>query len=145
MSEIMSAKRDRVVIATGAYNYVWRAQDVRRTFERRLRQFRTDYIDIFPFLGSFNPGVISYTATRWSYLLRRPRTLPKNTRVPTAGDCYRFVLSDPHVHAVLTAPRNERQLRENIEAVKKGPLGEDDMKFMREFGDVVHNQNKWFM
>ena len=214
LSEIMSANRDRVVLATGAYNYVWRAQDIRRTFERRLRQFMTDYIDIFlfqgvmkreqftpmvyeamlklkdegkvraigischdrkflgklasdggvnalmlrynaahrgaeqdifPYLGVHNPGVISYTATRWTYLLRRPRNMPEDTRVPTAGECYRFVLSDPCVHAVLTAPRNERQLRENIEAARKGPLDEDDLRFMRGFGDVVHDQRKWFM
>lgn len=101
--------------------------------------------DIFPQLSVHDPGVISYTATRWSYLLRRPRTLPKGSRVPTAGECYRFVLSNDHVHTVLTAPRNMRQLRENIEAVRNGPLDQDDMKFMKEFGDAVHSQKRWFM
>jgi aryl-alcohol dehydrogenase-like predicted oxidoreductase len=101
--------------------------------------------DIFPHLAAHNPGVISYTATRWSYLLRRPRGWPKDGRVPTAGECYRFVLSEPRVHTVLTAPRNEREVRENIAAVRKGPLDEGDMRFMRDFGDVVHRRQKWFM
>jgi aryl-alcohol dehydrogenase-like predicted oxidoreductase len=214
LRRLMPSHRDKFVLVTGAYNYIWWAQDVRKTFEKRLRQFKTDYIDIFlfmgvmkpseftprvqdelrklkeegkvravgischdrPFLGKLaasgsidalmlrynaahrgaerdifpqlathNPGVLSYTATRWTYLLRRPRTLPKGARIPTAGECYRFVLSNPHVQTVLTAPRSERELRENIAAVQLGPLSDDDMKFMRYFGDEVYKQKKWFM
>ncbi|MCL5268494.1 MAG: aldo/keto reductase [Bacteroidetes bacterium] len=55
LSGIMSTNRERVVLATGAYNYVWRPQDVRKTFEKRLRQFKTDYIDIFLFQGVMKP------------------------------------------------------------------------------------------
>ncbi len=100
---------------------------------------------LFPHLAAHNPGVIGYTATRWTALLRRPRSWPKDWRVPTAGECYRFVLSDPHVHTVLTAPRNAKELRENIAAVRKGPLDAEDLKFMREFGDAVYRRKKWFM
>jgi len=214
LREIMPARREQFVLATGAYNYIWRAQNIRKTFEKRLRQFRTDYIDIFLFLGvmkpkefpqkirdelhqlkdegkvraiglschhrpflgelaesgemdalmlrynaahrgaeqdifphlaAHDPGILSYTATRWSYLVHRPRSLPADARVPTAGECYRFVLSNPHVHCVLTAPRNERELRENIAVVRQGPLNEEDLAFMRTFGDVVHSQKRWFM
>jgi len=214
LRELMRSERERIVLVTGAYNYIWRAQDVRRTFEKRLRQFGTDHIDVFLFMGvmkpddfssnvredlirlkeegkvraiglschhrqflgdlaregtmnalmlrynaahrgaeqdifphtaSSDPGVISYTATRWRYLLRRPKGWPTNGRIPTAGECYRFVLSNPHVHTVLTAPRNERELRENIVAAQQGPLAEDDMIFMRAFGDAVHAHKKWFM
>jgi len=214
LREILPPRRDEFVLATGAYNYIWWAQDVRKALEKRLRQFNTDYIDVFLFMGvmkpaeftprvleellklrqegkvraiglschhraflgqlaaagtvdalmlrynaahrgaeldifprlaEHNPGVIGYTATRWTYLLRRPGAWPKDARIPTAGECYRFVLSNPHVHTVLTAPRSERELRANIAAVRQGPLDEDDLKFMREFGDVVHNQKKWFM
>lgn len=214
LRELMRSRRDEFALVTGAYNYVWWAQDVRKAFEKRLRQFGTDYIDVFLFMGVMNPaeltprvredlsklreegkvraigvschdrvffgdlaaegdlnalmlrynaahrgaerdvfphlakhdpGVISYTATRWTALLRRPKGWPKGARIPTAGECYRFVLSNPHVHAVLTAPRSERELRENIAAVQKGPLDEEDMTFMRAFGDAVHSQKKWFM
>jgi aryl-alcohol dehydrogenase-like predicted oxidoreductase len=211
---LMTSRRDEFVLVTGAYNYIWWAQDVRKALEKRLRQFNTDYIDVFLFMGvmkpaeftpkvhedllklkeegkvrsiglschnrsflgqlategemdalmlrynaahrgaerdifphlaAHNPGVISYTATRWTALLRPPKGWPKGVRVPTAGECYRFVLSNPHVHCVLTAPRSERELRENIDAVHKGPLDDEDMKFMREFGDAVYKQRKWFM
>jgi aryl-alcohol dehydrogenase-like predicted oxidoreductase len=214
LRELMKSGRDKFVLVTGAYNYLWWAQDVRKAFEKRLRQFDTDYIDVFLFMGvmkpaeftsrvhegllklkdegkiraigvsghnraflgklasegdvnavmlrynaahrgaerdifpclaAHNPGVISYTATRWTALLRRPKAWPEGARIPTAGECYRFVLSNPHVHTVLTAPRSERELRENIAAVHKGPLDEEDMKFMRQFGDAVYNQKRWFM
>ncbi len=214
LRELMKSRRDKFTLVTGAYNYIWWAQDVRKAFEKRLRQFDTDYIDVFLFMGVMkpaeftprvredllklkeegkvraigvschnraflgklatdgdlnalmlrynaahrgaerdifphlarhNPGVISYTATRWTALLRRPKGWPKGARIPTAPECYRFVLSNPNVHAVWTAPRSERELREDVDAVRKGPLDDEDMKFMREFGDAVYNQKKWFM
>ncbi len=101
--------------------------------------------DIFPHLATHQPAVISYTATRWSALLRRPRGWPKDRRIPTPGLCYRFVLSNPHVHVVLTAPRNLRELEENLAAIREGPLGAEDLQFMRDFGDAVHHAQKWFM
>jgi aryl-alcohol dehydrogenase-like predicted oxidoreductase len=207
-------RRDRITIATGAYNWiVWR-QDLLKTLEKRLRQLHTDHIDVFHFLGvmkpkqltprvrdelamlradprvravsischdrkfagqlaaegaldclmmrynaahrgaesdifphlaEHDPGVVSYTATRWTYLLRRTKGWPKGAPVPTAGQCYRFVLSNPHVDVCLTAPRSENQLVENLAAIRQGPLPEDEMAFMRGFGDVVHTNAGWFM
>lgn len=101
--------------------------------------------DIFPYLNANHPAVVSYTATRWTALLRRPRDWPKGGRIPTPGMCYRFVLANPHIHVCLTAPRNLREFEENLAAVHEGPLCDEDMQFMRGFGDVVHAQQKWFM
>ena len=206
--------RARYVLATGAYNLLVGHLSLRRTLEKRLRQFRTDYIDIFLFLGvtrpkhlpertreemyrlreegkvrfigmschdrkfagklaaegtldafmvrynaahrgaeqeifpyleRHNPAVVSYTATRWTHLLRRPKGWPKDAPVASAGQCYRFVLSNPHVHVCMTAPSNIEQLEENLKALRQGPLDEDEMRFMREFGDAVHAKGKWFM
>jgi aryl-alcohol dehydrogenase-like predicted oxidoreductase len=214
LREVMPANREKYVVATGAYNLIWTRQDLRRTLEKRLRQLRTDYIDVFHFLGvmkprefpepvreelrrmkedgrvravamschdrkfagelaargeldvlmirynaahrgaerdifphllAHHPGVVSYTATRWSYLLRRPRGWPKDGRIPTAPMCYRFVLSNPHVDVCLTAPNNLRQLEENLNAIRQGPLADDEMRFMQDFGDAVYNRKKWFM
>ncbi len=101
--------------------------------------------DIFPHLPSSHPGVVSYTATRWGKLLQRPRRWPASERTPTAGDCYRFVLSNPDVHICLTAPRNGRELEENLSAVARGPLSPEEIAFMRGFGDVVHEQSSFFL
>ncbi len=214
LRNVLQRDRERYVVATGAGSFWWWHQDLHKTLERRLRQLRTDYIDVFHFLGvarrklfttrardqlaairesdkvravaisthdrtlagelaregsvdvlmirynaahrgaesdifpnltTHDPGIVAYTATRWRHLLRRPRGWPPDRRVATAGDCYRFVLSNPNVHVCLTAPANTRQFEENLAAIRRGPLSEEDMAFMRRFGDVVHNQRRWFM
>lgn len=101
--------------------------------------------DIFPHLAAHDPGLVSYTATRWSYLLRQTKHWPKDQPIPTPGQAYRFVLSNPHVDIVLNAPANMRQLQENLAAVQQGPLSDDEMAFMRAFGDAVRHTKKWFM
>jgi predicted aldo/keto reductase-like oxidoreductase len=88
---------------------------------------------------------VSYTATRWGYLLRRTKGWPKDGPIPTAGQCYRFVLSNPHVDVCLSAPRSEREFAENLAAVRQGPLPEDEMEFLRSYGDAVHRAAGWFM
>ncbi len=214
MREIVKTGREKVVIATGVYNLIWGYPDIRKTLEKRLRQWGTDTIDLFMFLGVrkasefpekareelvklreegkvraigmsthdrkfagemaaqgaldammirynaahrgaeqdifphlevCNPGIISFTATRWRYLLRRPKSWPKDAPVPTASMCYRFVLSNPHVHVCMMAPSNMNQLKENLLALEEGPLPEEEMIFMKRFGDAVHQQRKWFM
>ena len=55
LREVMPANREKYVVATGAYNLIWTRQDLRRTLEKRLRQLRTDYIDVFHFLGVIKP------------------------------------------------------------------------------------------
>jgi aryl-alcohol dehydrogenase-like predicted oxidoreductase len=214
LREIPPHRRQQLVIVTGAYNLLWGHPHLRRTLEKRLRQFRTDYLDcfillgvmgkekfldraleemdrfrqegkiraggvsiharqlagelvrrgkvqalmlrynaahrgaeqdIFPHLALHNPAVISYTATRWTALLRRPRGWPQDGRIPTPGLCYRFALSDPRVHVCLTAPSNRAQFKENLTAMREGPLDEEEMAFMRQFGDAVHARQTWFM
>jgi aryl-alcohol dehydrogenase-like predicted oxidoreductase len=92
--------------------------------------------DIFPHLAARQPAVVAYTATCWRKLLKAPRGW---TGPPmTAGDCYRFCLSSPHVDVVLTGPKDVRELRENLAALEKGPLGDDEQRWMRELGRKVH-------
>ena len=98
-------------------------------------------VDIFPSLPLSQPGVVSYTATRWGKLLRAPRGWPASGRVPTARECYRFALSNPHVHVCLTAPRSHEELKDNLTALEQGPLSAEDMEFMRSFGDAVRTQS----
>ncbi len=214
LRDVFRRDRERFLIATGAYNYIWGHSNLRKTLEKRLRQFRTDYLDVFLFLGvmkekqfplrlrdemvrlreegkvraigmschdrlfagrlaeeglldvlmirynaahrgaeqdifphlsTHRPGIVGYTATRWTYLLRRPKTWPAGQPVPSAGLCYRFVLSNPNVHVCLTAPRSEKELAENLRALEAGPLSADESRLMIRFGDAVHQEKKWFM
>jgi len=92
--------------------------------------------DIFPHLAARKPSVVAYTATRWRKLLQAPAgwTGP----VMTAGDCYRFCLSNPNVDVVLCGPASQRELEENLAALDRGPLQPDEEKWMRDFGRAVH-------
>lgn len=214
MRDLFKTNREKFVVATGAYNLLIGHPNLRRTLEKRLRQLKTDYIDVFLFLGvtkakhfpeaareelyrfkeegkiravgmsthdrkfagklaaeggldvmmirynaahrgaesdifpyleKYNPGIVSFTATRWRYLIRSPKDYPKDSPIPTAGMTYRFVLSNPHVHVCMTAPSNLKHFDENMAEVKKGPLSEEEMEFMRKFGDMVYQRKRWFM
>jgi aryl-alcohol dehydrogenase-like predicted oxidoreductase len=93
--------------------------------------------DIFPHLSPSRPrAVVAYTATSWRRLLKRPRGW--EGEVATAGHCYRFCLSNPAIHVVLTGPKDRAQLLENLEAVEAGPLSPDEDRWIRSFGAAVH-------
>jgi len=95
--------------------------------------------DVFRQLAPRGPAVVAYTATSWTKLLRAPRGW--TGRVPTAGDCYRFCLTSPHVDVVLSAPGNATRLRQNLRALERGPLSDTEMGFLREFGRAVHGRS----
>jgi aryl-alcohol dehydrogenase-like predicted oxidoreductase len=214
LREAFPRNRDKIYLATGAYNYIWGHGNLRRSLEKRLRQFGTEYIDvfmfmgimkpgefprpvldemlrlkqegkvraigvsihdrkfagrlaeageldvlmirynaahrgaereIFPFLARHNPGLVSYTATRWTALTRRPRGWPENKPLPPPASSYRFALTHPAVHVCLMAPRSLREFEENIRQIETGPLSDQEADAMREFGDVVYHRKRWFM
>jgi aryl-alcohol dehydrogenase-like predicted oxidoreductase len=99
--------------------------------------------DIFPHLEKRRPAVVAYTATRWRGLLKR--TKGWEGPVMTAGDCYRFCLSNSHVDLVLTGPKNRRELEDNLRDLReKGPLSDEENRWIRDFGQVVHQASSRF-
>lgn len=92
--------------------------------------------EIFPHVSDGKPAVLAYTATAWRRLLKRPKAW--DGPVMTAGDCYRFQLSSPHVDLAITGPRDRAELEQNLDALAKGPLDPDEEKWMRAFGRAVH-------
>ena len=107
--------------------------------------------DIFPHLSKRNPAVVSYTALAWGQLIRPLRGISMPSW-PGSEDfngpplspelCYRFVLSNPNVHVVLTGPRNRAQLRQNLDAIKQGPLAPDEMDWVRQYGQLVKSKKR---
>jgi len=103
--------------------------------------------DVFPHLEARNPLVLSYTNTSWRQLIRPLKGIempPWPGDSPAAGIppltaplCYRFVLSNPHVHAAWTGPANREQLDENLAALDAGPLSPDEEAWVREYGKQV--------
>jgi aryl-alcohol dehydrogenase-like predicted oxidoreductase len=94
--------------------------------------------DIFPYLPSENrPGTVAYTATSWKQLLD-PKKVPKNEKVPQASDCYRFVLARSEVDVCMTGPANAEQMTEALEALRRGPMAEDELAWMRRVGAAIY-------
>lgn len=93
--------------------------------------------DVFPHLPAADgPGIVAYTATSWRRLLD-PRRVPPGEPVPTAGDCYRFALTHPAVHVCLTGLSSSAQLDHALQALAKGPMGDDELAWMRRVGRAV--------
>jgi len=97
--------------------------------------------EFFPFIPEKNrPGIIGFNATKHKRLLKRPKGWKEDRAIPTAGDCYRFVLSNSSIDMVLAGPMNRQQIDQAIEAVEKGPLPEEDLNWMQEFGNLIHSK-----
>ncbi|MEZ0227267.1 MAG: aldo/keto reductase [Planctomycetota bacterium] len=96
--------------------------------------------EIFPHIPEARDsraGVVAFTATRWGHLLKRPSGLPDGVPVPSAGDCYRFCLTDPHVDNVICGARNDADVTAACDAMDKGPMSADEVKWMHQVGDAV--------
>jgi hypothetical protein len=96
--------------------------------------------DIFPHLSAGNrPGIVAFTATSWRQLLGS-REIPKGDRIPTAGDCYRFVLSNSAVDVCMSGPAGAAQMEHALEALRRGPMTEEEMAWMRRVGDDIYGK-----
>jgi predicted aldo/keto reductase-like oxidoreductase len=96
--------------------------------------------EVFPFLPAENkPGVVDFTGTAWGKLLNPKKMLP-GERVPTAAECYRFVLSHPAVDVCMTGPKTVDQMRQNLQILDQGPMSEDELARMRRIGDHIHGR-----
>lgn len=95
--------------------------------------------DVFPHLPEARPGTVIFQATR-RMTLAKSNKMPADEKRPTAGDCYRFVLSNPYVDVVITGPSNAQQLEENLVEVAKGPMTEEELEWMRRIGDYVYGR-----
>src|SRR5579862_6315903 len=96
--------------------------------------------EVFPQLLTRNPpGLVSFTATSWRQLLGHKR-IPPGVKIPTAADCYRFVLTQPAVNVCMTGPANGAQFREALGALQRGPMAEEELAWMRRVGDAVYGK-----
>src|SRR5512132_4176365 len=49
-------QRERVCLATGGYNWLAWHPPLKKSLDNALRRLRTDYIDVFHYLGVVKPG-----------------------------------------------------------------------------------------
>lgn len=83
--------------------------------------------------------VVAFTCTRWGSLLEGHAKW--QMRVPSAADCYRFVLRHPAVHVALTAPATENHLRQNLTVLSEPrEPAPDEMSTWKTYGDLVYGE-----
>jgi aryl-alcohol dehydrogenase-like predicted oxidoreductase len=97
--------------------------------------------DIFPLLPEDRPGIVAFQTTRRMSLVKSGK-IPSEEKRPTAGDCYRFALSNPYVDVIISAPSTKAQMEENLAEVAKGPMTEEELDWMRRIGDYVYGRSK---
>jgi len=95
--------------------------------------------EVFPLLGTGGNrlGAVAFTATSWRQLMDAKR-MPPGERLPTAADCYRFVLSNPAVDVCMSGPADEAQANSALQALDLGPMSGDELAWMRRVGDFIH-------
>jgi len=109
--------------------------------------------DIFPHLKKRNPVVVSYTALAWKQLINPVKGIEmipwpnskEKAKIPplTPELCYRFVLSNPQVHLVLTGPKNREQLMVNFGAMQQGALTPEELNWIRQYGKLIRSQKRF--
>ena len=98
--------------------------------------------EVFPRLPQEHaPGIVTYTATRWGDLLN-PDKMPPGETPLTGAECYRFVLSNPHVDVCMTGPKTIGQMREALNALEQGPLSATELERIRRIGDYIHRKHQ---
>lgn len=95
--------------------------------------------DIFPKIKEKSIGLVSFTATAWGKLLSGKK-MAKGVEPPSAGDCYRFVLARPEIDSCMMGVKNLSMLRQNLDALEKGPMGEEELAAMRAIGDHLYGR-----
>ncbi len=97
--------------------------------------------DVFPLIEEAgNLGVICYNSTRWGHLFE-PDFMPEGEKTPTPADLYRYVLSNPNIQMVLTAPETMEQLQDNVKALDAGPVSEEEKAWLERIGKHVYSQS----
>jgi len=98
--------------------------------------------DLFPRLAAESrPGVVAFTALDYGRLMN-PKCTPQGLRTPSAGDCYRFVLSQPAVDVCMTGPASAGHVEQAIAARELGPMSAEELAWMTRVGKGVRSRGR---
>jgi predicted aldo/keto reductase-like oxidoreductase len=92
------------------------------------------------------PGIVAFTVLRWGDLLN-PKKMPSGEAPLSAADCYRFAMSNPHIHVTITGPKSDEEMSHALHGLEAGPLDAEEMARVRSIGDHVYQQKSvadWF-
>jgi predicted aldo/keto reductase-like oxidoreductase len=100
---------------------------------------------IFPVTDALGMPVIAYTGLRWGALLRPTPDDPACYQVPAAPAWYRFVLQCPSVTVALAAPRDRRELEEDLTVLgANASLSAEEYQLLAEHGRRVRRHGGGF-
>jgi aryl-alcohol dehydrogenase-like predicted oxidoreductase len=96
--------------------------------------------EVFPAAAKARTPIVAFTATRWGTLLEPQADW--HGPLPTASDCYRYCLTQPSVHVVLTAPRSLAELEQNLDVLESARMSKQERAQWERFGDLVYGAGK---
>lgn len=94
--------------------------------------------EVLPMAVRTDIPVISFTNTRWGSLLKGHKSWSGD--IPTAGDCYRFVLRHPAVKMAWMAPRTVVELESNLSVLTASRMMGDEVALWKTYGDLVYGE-----
>jgi aryl-alcohol dehydrogenase-like predicted oxidoreductase len=97
-------------------------------------------VELLPTAEAAGIPVVAFTCTRWRTLLEgHPAWTDK---LPTAADCYKYVLHHAAVHLALTAPATQTQLAENLAALHHPELTVAEVTQWQAYGDLIYGSGQ---
>ena len=103
--------------------------------------------NVLPMANTLGMPVVSFTNTRWGSLLKGHAGW--EGVVPSAADCYRYVLHNPAVRVALTAPASLQELEENLSVLPYEGIGKEKIEEWQAYGDLIYGdgldafETKW--
>jgi len=99
--------------------------------------------DLFPHVASRDAGrrclLYNFTST-YGHLADHeyaPLGVPDHFWRPLHTDYYRFALSEPALDGLLCSPSTPRELRDLADALGKGPIDDEDRRYLLDLGELV--------
>ena len=95
---------------------------------------------VFPIATQHDIPIVSFTATRWGSLLKGHDKwdLP----IPSALDCYRFVLQNSAVRLTLTSPKTTAELMANLAVFKYSKMNDIEYQNWQKYGDLIYDRGQ---
>lgn len=95
--------------------------------------------EIFPYVKENSTGLVSFTATSWGQLLQQKK-MPPGVAAPSAGDCYRFVITRNEIDCCMMGVKDIRMLQENFKHLEKGPMTEEELDWITGVGRHIYGR-----
>ena len=101
---------------------------------------RKSETEVLPLAAKMGIPVFSFTNTRWGSLLKGHSRW--QGPIPSAADCYRFVLRHPAVALAWTAPRMLDELQANLSVLQALRMLGDEVAQWKAYGDLIYGDGK---